>query len=123
MKLPLIKLTLINRGAMAWKIFSVDALLLAVYSAMLYLLWRVVPHEGVKLHGTVDLGVDLLGSKNDLLWFGGFGGAIFLINVLLALLLARREKVASLYLLFATGMIFFLLIGTLLFLFRLNKIF
>jgi hypothetical protein len=108
---------------MAWKIFSVDALLLAVYTAMLFWLWKVVPHEGVKLHGTVDLGVDLLGSKNDLLWFGGFGGAIFLINVLLALLLARREKVASLYLLFATGMIFFLLIGTLLFLFRLNKIF
>lgn len=83
----------------------------------------MVPQEGVKLHGTVDLGVDLLGGKNDLLWFGGFGGAIFLINVLLAFFLVRREKVASLYLLFATGMIFLLLIGTLIFLFRLNKIF
>lgn len=90
---------------------------------MLYWLWRVVPQEGVKLHGTVDLGVDLLGGKNDLLWFGGFGGAVYLINVLSALVLARREKVACLYLLIATGMIFCVLIGTILFLFRLNKIF
>lgn len=108
---------------MAWKIFFIDTLLLLIYASMLYWLWRVVPQEGVKLHGTVDLGVDLLGGKNDLLWFGSFGGAIFLINVLLALILVRREKIAALYLLFATGMIFLLLIGTLLFLFRLNKIF
>lgn len=108
---------------MLLKVFYIDVLLFIIYALMFSWLWRVVPQEGVKLHGTVDLGVDLLGNKNDLLWFGGFGGAIFLINVLLAFILARREKVASLYLLFVTGLLFLLLIGTLLFLFRLNKIF
>lgn len=85
-------------------------------------MWLKLPAEGVKLHGTVDVGVDLLGGKNDLVWLAGLALVIYAGNNLLALFLRKREQVASLYLLISTGLIMVLLIGTVVFLASLNKI-
>ena len=69
--------------------------LVVVFGALLCFLWFKLPMEGVKLHGTVDSGVDLLGAKNDLFWFGGFGFTVFVFNNGLAFFMLKREKLAS----------------------------
>jgi len=81
-----------------------------------------LPVEGVKLHGTVDVGVDLLGNRNDLIWLASLGILIFFGNCVLSVLLAKREKVAALYLLIATALIQVLLIGTVIYLVNLNNV-
>ena len=111
-----------SRGLL-WKFIGIDFALLGIFCVMTTVLWLKLPNEGVKLHGTVDLGVDLLGTRNDLIWFGGFGIAIFVINTLLGIILAKWDRIASMYLVVATGLIFMLLVATILFLFRLNRIF
>lgn len=112
-----------NHRGVLLKIAGVDLGLFLVFYALLFWLWLKLPLEGVKLHGTVDIGVDLLGTKNDLSWFGVFGISVFALNLFLAYAMAKKEKIASLYLVVATGLIFILLIGTVFFLMNLNRIF
>lgn len=97
--------------------------LFLLFFAILALFWLKAPVDGVKLHGTVDIGIDLLGAKNDLIWFGVFGVLVFLVNMSLAFAMAKREFIASIYLIVATGLIFLLLIGTIFFLLKLNRLF
>lgn len=111
----------VKRGPLL-KIAIFDFVFLLVFLAFLGGMWLKLPAEGVKLHGTVDVGVDLLGTKNELGWFGLFGLAVFCINMLLVVILAKRETLAALYLTVATGLIIFFLIVTAFFLLRLNRI-
>ena len=104
------------------KITIISFFLLAVFFLLLGSLWVRLPAEGVKLHGTVDIGIDLLGTKKDVLWFGVFAVTIFLFNMGLALVMVKREKLASIYLVASTGIVLLLLIGTMVFLMRLNRI-
>jgi len=107
---------------MLLKMTIVIVVLFAIFFVLLGLLWVRLPVEGVKLHGTVDIGVDLLGTRNDLFWFVWFGLVVFVFNMSLAFVMIKREILASVYLVSATGIVCSLLIVTMLFLFRLNKI-
>lgn len=115
MSLPVLK------NKLLW-FFLADLALLLVFLAAIYWLWKALPDEAVKLHGTVENGVDLLGTKNDVLWIGGLALLVFLVNSILAGLTLKREKIASLYLLVATMPIMAIFIGVIAFLADLNKI-
>ncbi|MDO8511799.1 MAG: hypothetical protein Q7S57_00865 [bacterium] len=104
------------------KIAIFDLVFLLIFFALLWGMWTKLPADGVKLHGTVDVGVDLLGTRNEIGWFGIFGLAVYSVNMLLAFILVKREKIATLYLVVATGLIIFFLIVTAFFLMRLNRI-
>lgn len=112
----------VPKNGLLFKTTMLVAVLLVIFYALLAFLWIRLPTEGVKLHGTVDIGVDLLGTKNDLFWFGGFGLAVFVVNMSLSLVMVKRERIASIYLVASTGIVFFLLICTMLFLIKLNRI-
>lgn len=86
------------------------------------LLWRVLPDEGVKLHGNVNTGVDLLGSRNDLLWIAVLGSSIISVNGVLAWLAFSRDRAASLFLLSTSVAVMFLMLGVVIFLAVLNRI-
>lgn len=62
---------------------------------------QVLPAEGVKLRGTVDTGVDLLGMRSDIWWIAAFASLVYVGNTTIAILLYRYERVASLFLLAA----------------------
>lgn len=100
----------------------IDLVLFLVFAGALFWLWKSLPNEVVKLHGTVDNGVDLLGTRNDVLWIGGLAALIFMVNSVLAWLILKKEKLASLYLLVATVPIMVIFIGIIVFLANLNKI-
>lgn len=106
----------------AWVVLAADAALFFMFLGGLLWLWRSVPEEGVKLHGTISTGVDLLGSRTDLLWVGGLGALAVVGNGLLAWLVAPRESVAAMYLLVVTAAVLVLLVGVLLFLADLNRL-
>lgn len=82
-----------------------------------------LPDEGVKLHGNVDTGVDLLGTRDDLWWLAGIGGAIVLVNGALARFLAPRDAVASLFLFGTTLGVLVLLLVNLLVIAHMNRLF
>lgn len=85
-----------------------------------YVVWRAVPTEGVKLHGNIDTGIDLLGNRSDILWIAAAGIAMALGNVTLALMVRGRERLASLFLLGTAAPILFGFSGILWFIFLLN---
>lgn len=84
-----------------WGIIIVNCILFLCFTVLFYWTMRILPEDGVKLRGTVETGVDLLGSRNELWWILGFGAAIFSGNTFLAFIVRRFEHVASLYLLCA----------------------
>lgn len=94
--------------------------------AVLFLLaffttWHTLPPEGVKLHGNIDTGVDLFGSRTDLFWLLAAGGGMAVLNIAGSVWLKRREPVAALFLLGMTPVVLLGLLGALLFIYLLNK--
>ncbi len=105
-----------------WILLAIEAALLALLIGGLGVLVAALPEEGVKLHGNVNTGVDLLGSRNDLLWVGVFGLLVFLGNTLLAWVVAARERAAAYFLVSASMPVLLLLIGVTAFLAKLNRL-
>lgn len=102
-------------------LLAAQGILAALVALALALVWRAVPPEGVKLHGTIDTGVDLLGSRRDLLWIFTLAVGILGGNAWLASWIRRREPVAALFLLSSTVPLLCGLLGALLFIFLLNR--
>jgi hypothetical protein len=100
----------------------VEGALLVILCSTLFWLWRSLPDEGVKLHGNVDTGVDLLGARRDLLWVGAFGVLVVTINATLAWIVAPREEAAPLFLIGMSLPILALLLAAVFFLARLNRL-
>lgn len=82
-----------------------------------------LPDEGVKLHGNVDTGVDLLGTRNELWWLAGIGGAVVAVNGILARFLAPRDAVAVLFLFGTTIAVLVLFLVSLLVVAQMNLLF
>lgn len=82
--------------------------------------WRSLPVDGVKLHGNIDTGVDLLGNRGDLLWVAAAAGFVVGVNGALAVWLRHREPVAALFLLGAVPALLGGLLGALQFVYHLN---
>lgn len=112
----------LSRRSVIWTVFVANTLLFGIFCGGMVWLWKILPAEGVKLHGNINTGIDLLGRRDDLAWFGGMAVIIYLSNSLLAFLFSRREKIATLYLLIATSLIMALLLATLVFLVMINNI-
>jgi len=70
----------------------------------------------------VNTGVDLLGTRRDLLWIAALGSAVFVGNSLLAWTIAPRESAAAMFLLGATIPVLLLLLGATGFLAGLNRL-
>lgn len=98
-----------------------EAILCVLFLASAVLVWRAVPAEGVKLHGNIDTGIDLLGSRSDIVWIAFTGVGAALGNGALALWLRKRERLASLFLLGTTVPVLLGFSGTLWFIFLLNQ--
>lgn len=94
--------------------------LFVLFGASAAFVWRAVPLEGVKLHGNVDTGIDLLGSRSDILWIAVAGSTMASWNMILALVLRNRERLASLFLLGTTVPVLLGFSGALWFIFLLN---
>ncbi len=98
-----------------------DALFLLLFGVLFVRLWRLLPGEGVKLHGNIDAGVDLYGPKPDLLWLPGMVFVLLAGNALLARWArVRGEPLATWFLLGITVPILAGAIGAVLFLSFLN---
>lgn len=102
-------------------LLAVQGFLAVLVALALARVWRAVPPEGVKLHGTIDQGVDLIGSRRDLLWILALAVGIVGGNAWLSFWLRRREPVAALFLLGSTVPLLGALLGALLFIFLLNR--
>lgn len=102
-------------------LFYAEAVLFALFLGSSVLVWRAVPTEGVKLHGNIDTGIDLLGSRSDVVWIAFTGVGAALGNGALALWLRKRERLASLFLLGTTGLVLLGFSGALWFIFLLNR--
>lgn len=98
-----------------------EAVLFVLFLWFSVLVWRAVPVEGVKLHGNIDTGIDLLGSRSDIVWIAFTGAGAALGNGALALWLRKRERLASLFLLGTTVLVLLGFSGTLWFIFLLNQ--
>jgi hypothetical protein len=98
----------------------VELALFIFFTVSSYLVWRSVPAEGVKLHGNIDTGVDLLGARSDILWIAAAGTAVTLGNMVLALVLRNREWLASYFLLGTTVLLLLGFSGALWFISLLN---
>lgn len=93
-----------------------------VFEGGLVWLWLSLPKGGIRLHGTVAGGVDLLGGRNELGWLGGLGMLVLTVNSLLAWYLWKKESVASYYLLAAMIPVYILFIAVVIFLADLNNL-
>ncbi len=98
-----------------------EAALFLAFLASASVVWRAVPAESVKLHGNIDTGIDLLGSRSDILWVVASGVVTSLGNGALALWLWRREQLASLFLLGTTVIVLLGFTGATWFIFLLNR--
>lgn len=95
-------------------------LLSAVFGVGFFALWRTLPQEGVKLHATIDTGVDLLGTRAEFGWLAGIAATIVVGNTLLALRLRSSQPAAAVMLFATTIPILVGFLGVLLFLLNLN---
>lgn len=95
-------------------------ILTAVWIMAFTVLWRSLPVGGVKLHGNIDTGVDLLGNRADLLWIAAAAGFLVGVNSALAAWLRYREPLAALFLLSAIPALLVGLMGALRFVYLLN---
>ena len=115
--------TLVTRFPRAARmLLSGGGILFLMFLVGLAWLSRSLPEEGIKLHANVDTGVDMLGTRQDLLWIAVLGTAVFVGNSVLAWILAPREHAAMFFLLGATIPVLLLLLGSLVFLAGLNRI-
>lgn len=103
-------------------LFFIEGVLFLCFAGGITWLWRSLPEEGVKLHGNIDTGVDLLGTRQDLLWIAVLGAVVYLGNGALAWLVSPREHAAAVFLVASTIPVLLLLIGAVLFLARLNQV-
>lgn len=97
-----------------------SATLAVLWVTAFIVLWRFLPVEGVKLHGNIDTGVDLLGTRADLLWIAATTGLFVGVNSALAAWLRHREPVAALFLLGTVPVLLVGLLGALFFVYHLN---
>lgn len=98
-----------------------DGVLWALFLALFLRLLRLIPGEGVKLHGNIDTGVDLYGPKQDLWWLPGMVIALLAVNGVLARWTrVRGELLATWFLLGTTVPILLGAVGAVVFLTVLN---
>lgn len=97
-----------------------SAALALTWAIAFSVVWRSLPADGVKLHGNIDTGVDLLGTRGDLLWIAAAAGLFVVANGTLAAWLRYREPVAALFLLGAVPVLLMSLLGALFFVYHLN---
>lgn len=97
-----------------------ELLLLALFGAGFWALWKRLPTDGVKLHANIDTGVDLLGSRAEFGWLAGMVVALVAGNTLLAVRLRSSQPAAAAMLLGATVPLLAGFLGVLLFIARLN---
>lgn len=90
-------------------------------TASTVIIWRQLPAEGVKLHGNIDVGIDLLGTRNDVLLILGGALVVVIANLVLAAWLQNREKLAAQFLLGTTVIFLAGINGALWFIFFLNQ--
>ncbi len=102
-------------------LLGAEALFLLLLAGSAAAVWRSVPTEGVKLHGNIDTGIDLLGSRSDILWVTVAGTGAATGNVVLALWLKQRERLASFFLLGTTLAVLLGFTGALWFIWLLNR--
>lgn len=98
-----------------------DGLLALLFLALLTVAWRTLPADGVKLHGNIDTGVDLLGRRVELLWVAVAAALIVLGNGGLAAWLRTRQPAAAAFLLGSTVPLLIGFVGVLLFVLSLNR--
>lgn len=58
--------------------------------------------EPITLHYTTSFGVDLIGARNRMFIVPAFGALVFLVNTILAIVVFRRERVVSYFLVFTS---------------------
>jgi hypothetical protein len=102
-------------------LLGAEVFLLFLLAGSAALVWRSVPTEGVKLHGNIDTGIDLLGSRSDILWVTVAGTGAAIGNVALAFWLKQRERLASFFLLGTTLAVLLGFTGALWFIWLLNR--
>lgn len=100
---------------------AVIGLLIGALAVSTIIIWRRLPVEGVKLHGNIDVGIDLLGTRNDALWVFMSAVVIVVANLGLAVWLQTRETLAAVFLLGTTIPLLVGLTGALWFIFLLNQ--
>lgn len=97
-----------------------EAVLLFAFAVLFTYAWRQLPPEGVKLHGNIDTGVDLLGRKVELVWVAALAALVTVGNSGLAAWLKSRDPAAALFLFGSTLPLLAGFAGALLFILRLN---
>lgn len=102
-------------------LLTVALLLVPTFVVVFGMTWRRVPVEGAKLHGNIDVGVDLLGDRHDLLWVAFAATVIATGNLGLASWLRVKQPVAAMFLLASTVLLLGGLAGGLLFISSLNR--
>lgn len=95
------------------------ALVIVLVAAFVFV-WRSLPSDGIKLHANTDTGIDLFGSRQELLWLIGMFIAIIGGNTLLAAALRRQQPLAAVFLLGATLPLLIGSLGVLAFILKLN---
>lgn len=114
--------TLLRRAMQAGRWTAVTTLLLTgAFLLGFGLLWIRLPAEGVKLHATIDTGIDLYGNRVELLWILALAIVMVGGNTALALSLRRTSPFASALLVGATIPLLLGFLGAVAFIASLNQ--
>ena len=94
--------------------------LVLAFLATFSFVWRTLPSDGIKLHANIDTGIDLFGSRQELLWLVGMFIAMTGGNTFLAAVLRRQQPLAAVFLFGATLPLLIGFLGVLAFILKLN---
>lgn len=86
-----------------WLVVATSSTIVVLVATAWALHYGIPPRtEPITLHYTTSFGVDLIGPRNRMFIIPAFGALVFLVNTILALVVLRRERVVSYFLVFAS---------------------
>lgn|GEM_PF-4580297 len=86
-----------------WLVVATSSTLVILLAAVWTLHYAIPPQaEPITLHYTTSFGVDLIGPRNRMFIVPAFGALVFLVNTILAMVVLRRERMVSYFLVFTS---------------------